>query len=342
LSRVVLLVLSLGMMLTTLCSYVGFNTFIDGTLGMSSSFGELIDAINLLDGYSGDLSDNGVVFQDKSGSAGCPSNTPLEDAADRFYLHSTIYSEALPAISLFKSLTTMFEEQFPNYVQYALGFAAALSCGVFFFCFLGIACKSSLLLNLSSLVSIFLYLLLTALAAVEMTLSVLFADFCVYGPNNAVNDMSGAFGDAPQKVIDYYLSCEGTNPLDVQLNKTISALAFITNFTAHDGGCNAAEITAIKTEATAAAATQALMATTQACSGLSDVYYEMVDTHLCKSTVGGLWELWAVHIAAACLLYVCMFFTSHVKQKCKVLVLMDEEGAVKAIPLGPPLAPHTI
>lgn len=342
LSRAILIVLSLAMMLTTLCSYVGFVTFIDGSSGMATSLGDLIDSINLLDGYAADLSANGEVFQEQSESSGCPDAVDFKSAADRFYLHSTIYSEALPAISLFDGLITMFEEQFPNYVKYALGFAAALSCVVFLFSFLGVACKSSLILNLSSLVSIFLYLLLVALAAVEMTLSVLFADFCVYGPTTAVNDMSGAFGETPKKVIDYYVSCEGTNPLDIQLNKTINTLAVISNFTAHDGGCKAAPIAAIGTEITSAAATQASMATTQACSAIYDVYFEMVDTHLCSKTVSGLWELWAVHITAACLLYVCMYFTSHVKQKCKMLVLMDEEGAVKAIPLGPPLAPHTV
>ncbi len=103
---------------------------------------------------------------------------------------------------------------------------------------------------------------------------------------------------------------------------------------------------------------------------------------LCGQTVVGIWQLWSIHLAAGAVLYCCMYFTSHVKQKCKVrrssrpfpapqaadfpfvgadaragtsagagltslprsqvLVLMDEEGAVKAIPLGPPLAPNTI
>ena len=58
-----------------------------------------------------------------------------------------------------------------------------------------------------------------------------------------------------------------------------------------------------------------------------------------KHPVTGLWQLWAVHAVAAVFLYLALYLTSYVKQKCKVLKLLDEEGTVRAVPLGPPLAP---
>ena len=45
-----------------------------------------------------------------------------------------------------------------------------------------------------------------------------------------------------------------------------------------------------------------------------------------------------VHAASAITLYFALYLTSYVKQKCKVLKLLDEDGTVRAQPIGPPLA----
>lgn len=194
-----------------------------------------------------------------------------------------------------------------------------------------------------------MFILLSILIAVELPASVLFADFCHAGPTTVIDAMASKVlkGQAIQ-VVNFYTSCTGINPLELQLNKTMHQLAQVQD--ALDGlhgtpecqltdgsplslldGYSSTALTAIN-----------YLSENQKCAVINNVFSDIVQNALCNLTINGLWQLWAVHIASGALLYVCMFFTSHVKQKCKVLVLMDEEGAVKAIPLGPPLAPHTI
>jgi len=56
---------------------------------------------------------------------------------------------------------------------------------------------------------------------------------------------------------------------------------------------------------------------------------------LCKDMVDALWQLWAVHAVAAVFLYIALYITSYVKQKCKVLALLEDKGVVLAEKCGP-------
>merc|ERR1712224_1185963 len=58
--------------------------------------------------------------------------------------------------------------------------------------------------------------------------------------------------------------------------------------------------------------------------------WSVTENALCKDLVTGLWQCWAVHAASAVTLYLAMYLTSYVKQKCKVLKLLDEDGTVRA------------
>ena len=60
------------------------------------------------------------------------------------------------------------------------------------------------------------------------------------------------------------------------------------------------------------------MTAAQECEDINNLYFDLVDNVLCDKTVQGLWQLWATHMAAAAILYINLFFTSFVKQKCKV------------------------
>lgn len=358
LSRFILLVLVLMMMVMTMCSYVGYGNFIEGMLGVADDCTSLKKSISLLDDGAGELYTQGVQFVGKAKTVGCDDsleNLKYTMNSAIYMNHAEVYATALPDPSKLSTIIDLFENELPNYVSYLLGFAAGLAALVWLVCTMGIMCKSSTLLNLSSLVSVALLLLFIVLIGIEMVLSVMFADFCHLGPNEAVQDLSDRmFPAEAANVIGHYMTCTGTNPLDIHLNKTISSLAVIKNTTSFllaanetinpssVTGCDAASLSTFNTWGAAATVTNTAMEAEQKCAPLNDVYFDLVDSALCDKAVSGLFELWATHFAAGALLYVVMFFTSHVKQKCKVLVLMDEEGAVKAIPLGPPLAPHTV
>jgi len=183
------------------------------------------------------------------------------------------------------------------------------------------------------------------LVGMELTLSVMFADFCAYGPGRAIQDKAYAImTDAKVELLAYYMDCNGTNPLAVYSGAAGTALGTIKStlagYAATDEVCNSASaLQDMNTTAWDATPLVASLEEEQRCSGVNAVYTDLVDTSICTNTLDGLAWLWAAHLAAGALLYITMFFTSHVKQKCKLLSLMDEEGAVKAIPLGPPLAP---
>jgi len=367
LSRFILFVLSVGMCLLVLCSYVGYGTFIDGSEAIVSDCTSIKDTMIELDDYAGVMNTEGATFVAQAAKTKCWSagQAVLTPSAASYRLVAELYQAALPPPKSISSFINIFDEQVPGYVGYLLGFAAGLAVLTSLTATLGIACKSSGILNLSSLLSIFLYLLLILLVALELTLSVMFADFCHYGPNAAIQDMANRqFSGEARDTVAFYTTCTGTNPLDTHLGTAVRELDSIHSVLAQvNSGSNSnttcaeyGAIGVISKTYTAGVETTAMMAGPvddtdanfpgaykgQSCQGINEPYVHLVETALCSEAVTGLWELWSVHLAAACVLYICMFFTSHVKQKCKVLVLMDEEGAVKAIPLGPPLSPKTI
>jgi hypothetical protein len=355
LSRLLLFILTVCMTIMTLCSYVGYGNFIDGMNGVANDCTKIRDIVLSLDDGADDLADYGDNFDTYASNADCTDNALSSNAAI-FKIHAMIYAQVMPAPKYLANFVDIFSKNIPEYVKYLLGFTAGSAAVTSLVTLLGIIGKSSTFLNISSLFSVLLFLLFIVLIGMELTLSVMFADLCYYGPDLALHDLAErTMNDQSIKVVDYYTTCEGTNPLQAQLNKTLTS-AIAMNETAYDSlfynatssswetnVCeNAAALMNVQSEVRTAMSTIDTMDDAQSCATMNTIYYDLVDSVLCGKTVSGLWELWSVHLAAGALLYICMFFTSHVKQKCKVLVLMDEEGAVKAIPLGPPLAPNTV
>ena len=121
----------------------------------------------------------------------------------------------------------------PEYVTYFLGFAFSLAAVGFLLTIFGLCCKSAALLNFASFIGIVTLLLLILTISFELTMSVMFADFCYYGPNRAVYEMSMNYQPRTANVVQYYTICDGTNPLQTMLNKTSTALGNIKNATRH-------------------------------------------------------------------------------------------------------------
>jgi len=263
-------------------------------------------------------------------------------------LHAEIYNLAVPPASIFGGFITLFADEFLWYIKLGLAFVAAFASVTWLFNTAGNLCRSSLLFNFSSFLALLLFLLIVVLAGLEFALSIMFADFCHYGPTQAVADLSGMLSTRPAAAVRYYTTCPGPNPLVTHLNKTATALAVVRNITDeaihfYNASCtNLGALQQLQATGNQAYATSTGLIAEQACPRLQGFFTDLVNEGLCTDMLSGLFELWVVHLVGALLLFICMFFTSHVKQKCKILVLMDEEGAVKAIPLGPPLSPNTV
>lgn len=341
LSRFILFILSVAMALLVLCSYVGYGTFVDGADAVVSDCTNIKDTMIDLDDYSDVMYTEGATFVAQSAKAGCwsPGQPVLTSNSASYQLTAELYQAALPPPQSISSIIKLFDTQVPTYVGYMLGFAAGFAVITSLLSTLGLMCKSSTLLNLTSLLSIFLFLLLILLVALELTLSVMFADFCHYGPNQAIQEMADRmFTGEAQETVAYYTSCTGINPLDTHLDAAVSDLAEIQGVLAQANSTNCDAPAAIalmsKTYTAAVSTTSMMQGPTEAsynddpnfpgdykgqsCQGINEPYVHLVETALCNHVVTGLWELWSVHLAAACVLYICLFFTSHVKQKCKV------------------------
>lgn len=344
LSRILLVVISIFMLTLMSCSYVGYNTFSSGMDGVVGSSKEFTATLESLLSTSTSLQSKGSTLISKAATAACSSST-LDDNADLVKSSAVDYKAALPEQKYTEEYTETFENDIPNYVYYVLGTSEAVAAAICFFTIFGAVCKSSTLFNLASLLSVLLFLLIVVLVGIELTLSVMFADFCAYGPNRAIQDKAySIMSDEKVEVLTYYMTCSGTNALATLADAAETAIgtikATLANYATNGEVCSSASaLEDMNTTAWGASELVANLVEEQKCSELNAVYADLIDESLCGDTLDGLLQLWASHLAAGALLYVTMFFTSHVKQKCKLLNLMDEEGAVKAIPIGPPLAP---
>ena len=90
----------------------------------------------------------------------------------------------------------------------------------------------------------------------------------------------------------------------------------------------------IKITSVEATSTIANLTSAQDCDVVNDIYFDMVDEVLCDKTVQGLWQLWATHMAAAALMYINLYFTSFVKQKCKVNLCLNNSRIVFVLFVG--------
>jgi len=359
LSRLILFIMVVLMAGLTLCSYVGYVHFVAGVDGVVENLNSIKDTVTTLDTLAGDLSGYGETMSTAAPNTGCTTGVDqviIEANTLGFSTAAAAFDAALLSPGDFSATLDIMRDTVAANVKIALAFVAALACVTAVFNIFGNMCKSSTFFNFSSLIGVLLLLLLIVLVGFEMSLSVYFADFCVANDDNnrAIRVMANStLGGEPGRVVSYYLTCSGANPLNTHIDTATGALDDITTVTTHwDGGsatCSGTSAmnsmkTAIGSTSVEDSAYGTVSAITDAfdCSNIQPYYNELIQTALCQDVVVGLYELWATHIAAACLLYMALFFTSHVKQKCKVLVLMDEEGAIKAIPLGPPLAPHSV
>jgi hypothetical protein len=324
LSRVVLVLLSAAMVSLTLLSYVGYVSFINGVSGVALSVLSIQTTVATLNTHAGTLAKQGTTYVTDAAKVGCSQwmNKQLKQSATIFSVNSQIYSIALPNPSALTSVVNLFSTQLPEYIMYLLGFAAAIAVVTFMFSFTGTALKSSALLNFSSLTGLLLFLILIALSSIELSLSVMFADFCANGPDKVLHNMAvNTLNKHSVGVVDYYTTCTGTNPLEVYLNKTIHQIDIIANTTSWElsmGCTDPATVRQMHAQALVSELTAASIFSLQTCDNIFLTYDDLTTNILCGSTVTGLFELWTAHIAAAGILFITLFFTSFVKQKCKV------------------------
>lgn len=213
------------------------------------------------------------------------------------------------------------------------------------------------LVNAGSLFALFVFLVLTLGIAMELSASVLFADFCKLGPATALSDLSNQYlsnKDLTVDVVEYYaLTCQDSNctsrddnPLLSGVSTCSDSLHTIRSLFSNSDFCNSTTTDAHSTSVSrldsyAADGLNILGNFTldMDCEVFYPSFYDTAQNQVCDKIVSGLAQLWGIHLVTACLLFIVIILASYVKQHVRIAQLMAEDGAVKAVPIGPPLFP---
>lgn len=367
-SRCLLLLLMFICVGCTAVSFQGWLNFSNGVKVVVNSVDNVQMQFETLSLYGEDLSANANTLTSSAAKFVCDDASNTDDGETKFIQAASMFDRATDkfqdavggAIKVkLDALKPAFEDQLYLWVTAGLGGVLGLVIIYTFFGFCGVCCKSAILLNLASCLGIITMIVLTLLVAVEVSFSVLLADMCFYGPASAAVEsaslVAGVAGTAPMptNVALYYTTCDVAggsvnNPLDAYLNGTKTALATLDQLqTSAEASCSLewaplsdreALLSDMHMASVQANRTLGKIDDAMQCDNLYD-QWAVIENAMCNELVTGLWQLWAVHAVAAVFLYLALYLTSYVKQKCKVLKLLDEEGTVRAVPLGPPLAP---
>jgi hypothetical protein len=229
------------------CSYIGRNEFIEGVE-------RLTDASDSLGDIFSELNTQGDLLVDAASDlnttiAGISCESPGDDdPVAEFAGYATAFLTAVNALNdmwdgldtKFYDIGEVFEERGPQFVDMGV---MAIVMLVGFVCVIGVLadllsnCPGGwLLFNLASLIGILVMLILTVIIALELTMSVVISDFCSAGIDQSFLDvMQNDIGleDETLKLVTYYVSCGGVNPLFSAMNASIIELEGL-NATAHE------------------------------------------------------------------------------------------------------------
>lgn len=153
-------------------------------------------------------------------------------------------------------------------------------------------------------------LLITALVAAEVSLSVTFADFCYKTPDKALllaADHAGLNGD-PLDVIQFFLTCEGTNPLEPYIDDALTEMTDL-NTTAYQVKsssiiCDDDAINDIIAGSKEVATSIVSIGSKISCSLINPIYTSVFYDIVCDDFVRGLFIMWSIQVSAAIVLYV--------------------------------------
>jgi len=165
-------------------------------------------------------------------------------------------------------------------------------------------------------------IVLMVLVSVEMTFAVAISDFCFKGPETSIGLLMNA------DLINFYTTCNGTNPLDAQFEAAQSSLdTFKTTIDNNGADCDSTLLASISTDTDASKASLTSMEATSGCGMLNPRFTGFLHDILCDEAVRGLFICFLAHAGSGLLLVIafcCMPCAATAKKEAK-----DEEGGEK-------------
>mmetsp|Transcript_23169 Transcript_23169/g.67566 ORF Transcript_23169/g.67566 Transcript_23169/m.67566 type:complete len:565 (-) Transcript_23169:27-1721(-) len=327
----------LWLLLGTGLSYWGRNAFQQGADKVYDISQSVAAIFELLETYSAQMVDDSDTVETSTADLTCPVANVTEDftaAATELSVATEEVFDSLDGLSgSAERIGRLFDKKIPRYIDYGIGAITILMAATVFSGLVSVVCGSvaarKTLLAVASLVLV----VFCPIIAFELTLSVAVSDFCV-----GLDDQDSSFIDvadryAPEdslELVTFYASCNGTNPLDADLNASLTSVASLQQAVAegYTAGCSAAELSDINSALTSLNKTIFLMYDSIGCPTvnplLSDLLYDVV----CKDVVRGLYRLWVVQLACAVSLWTLLFFVQsqvHVDEHVDAKVLKQQE-----------------
>lgn len=318
--------------LAATASYFGRNEFNDAVEDMADEMKELGDSFN-------DLYADAVAMEASSDSITASVNTPactvaatqsgLEGAA------TGLASAAATTESLLKGLgddlynyAEKMEEDAAEHINLGLMVVVGLVwlnvlLGIVATCTKGCRCDDCCVILIGSISLI----VLMVLVSVEMTFAVAISDFCFKGPETSIGLLMNA------DLINFYTTCNGTNPLDAQFEAAQSSLdTFKTTIDNNGADCDSTLLASISTDTDASKASLTSMEATSGCGMLNPRFTGFLHDILCDEAVRGLFICFLAHAGSGLLLVIafcCMPCAATAKKEAK-----DEEGGEKETELS--------
>lgn len=144
---------------------------------------------------------------------------------------------------------------------------------------------------------------------VFFVVSVVLADFCYFGPEALLTE-----NNEDNRYLAYYLSCEGTNPLETDVDSVDNALGTLTKslddvFASGLCGPDGALTTIDAAVQTLSTSLTTITNEILSCAYISPAVSDLIFDALCDRTVSGLYQTWVVLATAGVSCYVALLAT---------------------------------
>jgi hypothetical protein len=209
------------------------------------------------------------------------------------------------------------------YISIAL-IAVACVVGV-----LGAFLKSPCLLTIAAIFGVLMLLQVLVLISVELTANLALADFCIHDPlNETVAIVQDGFAFNVTNSVEYFLSCQGQNPLSESVDQANSQLLQIQQMvhalapevplacTHHPSEAKQA-IEHIETILVQSNHTLETIELSISCNTTNTILQAILVEGVCTNLFNGVFSFWTTQCAASFCLLLSLFFSTYVQRSWK-------------------------
>jgi hypothetical protein len=345
-SKIALCIMYSIVFIAAMSSWYGRNHFQDGVAKMGESLGDVATIFE-------DITDAGNEFVAEANAFSTLTNIGAvcydnDESKDILVTMSDAFSEAANAVGgkldglsdSVREMQNTMTDSGSTLVDAAVAAITALFVLVAFLGILGTVTGSRTILGFANFLGVIILIVMTILIAVELTLSVVLADFCGMGtgPNHNMialaNETMGGEGQTDNlEIFTYYVTCEGTNPLGQPLSDMKDFADIISMQTRGLGTvylpnpiarCNNDHMIKFYSPTDGInkdiQATLMKIETSVGCSAITPILVKVTHDAICDSLVSGLYSLWMAQAVASFFLLISLVYAAFVREHFKMSI----------------------